>query len=137
MNKKRLLAVAEAITQAHVLQGDARGMGFNMNHFCTAYPGMDFNSQECGSVGCIAGWALSMFTQKQPSQFTFDEAGRELGLNSVTADMLFFGRGCELELFEIHPYHAAAVIRHLVETGEVEWDIDYPGRVEWEGGLQP
>ncbi|MDR9777244.1 hypothetical protein RJJ65_32315 [Rhizobium hidalgonense] len=116
MNKKRILALADIIEkQPHT--GKESAEGFSMSSYV----------HDCGTPCCIAGWAawLSFRKPKQmvDSTAVFYRAKTYLGLHEVEADLLFLPH-------EYHcgdkypPSQAAATLRHLAETGEVNWRAD-------------
>lgn len=90
----------------------------------------------CGTACCIAGAAVQFdrdepfknnwdfITGRDESTANFDHyAGDILGLDHEQRGALFFGRGVDLD--EITPAWAARCIRHLIATGEVDWDGTY------------
>lgn len=115
MNRERILALADLIEQQpHTEIGAASG--FNMEDF----------THPCGTPACIAGWAAFMFDKEfEPGKTTMkysEHAGMLLGLDyRKAADLFLLTPGIGLE--EITPAHAATTLRHLAETGDVEWVI--------------
>lgn len=89
---------------------------FDMGSFCTGHPislGIDL-SDNCGTAGCIAGWACALFAPDKV--ISLQRAEALLGLTWEQADALFY------------PLHmnqpasvAAAVLTNLIETGAVTW----------------
>lgn len=95
--------------------------GFNMCNW----------THTCGTPACIAGWANFVRT---------DDDGTFLGDMSAAAMWLGITKSQAEELFapdedfeeedgplflwsEITPTHAAAVLRHLADTGRVDWSV--------------
>ena len=82
---------------------------------------------DCGTVGCISGWAvwhwnLQLFTASR-------EVGRLLGLTDVQSKALFTpSRTYGVGYRHVTPVMAGAVLRHLAETGQVDWSIIASGR---------
>jgi hypothetical protein len=82
---------------------------------------------DCGTAGCIAGWAFAL--QNQKSKDTIDAltedyavddfAGAWLGLDADTADQLFVPQ--RISLHAITRAHAVRALDHLLATGEVDW----------------
>ena len=128
MNKERILALADLIEgQEHTNDwyvGEVHG--FNMNKLV----------YDCGTPSCIAGWA-AWEALDQPkvlktkvfgdSDYIEKTAAEYLGLeyNSCNAD-----KGCYRLFYpntpvysDITPIMAATVLRHLAETGEIDWSI--------------
>jgi hypothetical protein len=82
------------------------------------------SSWHCGTTGCIAGWAHHLFGGGKETAFTDDlqfDARELLDLPFEIADDLFVPGGGYLR--DIKPAKAAAVLRHLAETGKVDWSI--------------
>ena len=119
MNKKRILALASVIeTMPHVMADRGYVVGFNMHSY----------THNCGTPACIAGFAVMLAEKKSPNykikvadrQFSH-MAGRFLGITIEQTAILFFPRHKKRE--EITPAEAAATLRNLAETGEVDWSI--------------
>jgi hypothetical protein len=119
MNKERILALADLVEQ----QPHSLEFGFNMGELIHG----------CGTPSCIAGWAAwekagrpEMIVAKE-GYATENEASDWLGLphivespddNDLSFD-LFYPLGFSFE--KITPKHAAFTLRHLAETGKVDW----------------
>jgi hypothetical protein len=73
---------------------------------------------DCGSVGCIAGWARDIYGSGKGE--ALKEGQQLLGLTSDQADALFFAHGIARKSL-ISPHRAAKVLRRLAKTGEVDW----------------
>jgi hypothetical protein len=80
--------------------------------------GFNMGEWHCGTVGCMAGWAGQMF-DCHPS-----DAADALGLTRETAWRLFQPIESIDRWEQIKPKQAAAVLRNLAETGEVDWSIE-------------
>lgn len=121
MNKERLLELADIVEkQVHVSNYIGSPSGFNM---CTIF-------HECGTPSCIAGFAIAM---RQCAEQHIDKTDvenqyiRSHGYD-YAAQYLDISHNI-YELFEpdyypwnsITPAHAAHTIRHLANTGEVNW----------------
>jgi hypothetical protein len=132
MDKKRLLKLAE------VLESDEAAKHFDMESFYDDGAGNLPNVRvgefihRCGSVACIAGWAVATFDPKRTTRDdTLGLATALLGLNSQQAHRLFVPgeeRGCDefsdrtrRSVYDATAAEAAKVVRHLAETGEVDW----------------
>ncbi|MBB3411264.1 hypothetical protein FHT87_005217 [Rhizobium sp. BK316] len=118
MKKEHILALADLIEeQEHTEEDDAEG--FTMTAI----------THDCGTPACIAGWA-AWEALGRPSGHLYDvacdlegEATDYLGINPMKADLLFYPPE-EVGLYqEITPSQAAATLRHLAETGEVDWTV--------------
>lgn len=106
MNVERIQELAAAIENAeHVAHPsyakDEAMTGFNMAEW------------HCGTVGCIGGWAEYLFA---------DEARESLGITLRMASDLFWPDDVG-PYVEITPLQAAAVLRNLAATGEVDWSV--------------
>lgn len=116
MNKERILALAELIeNQPHEeLESE---FGFNMEDF----------THPCGTPSCIAGWAVFQAGGLEKDYHANSKVAAEiLGLEHRQAEDLFFAWRSKIGLEEITPFHAAATLRHLAETGDVDWDATAP-----------
>lgn len=118
MNVERILQLADVIEKTpHRLRYSEtmkwrRLSGFNMSNW------------HCGTTGCIAGWACDVFGNGNEPFYTDEiqfDAAVLLGLPHHIADDLFVPT--DGALTDIKPKHAANVLRHLAETGEVDWSI--------------
>lgn len=79
---------------------------------------------ECGTVCCIGGWGVLLFDIGDSSK----GVAKKLGLGDPNgeppdpiASELFFPKSEAIN--ERDPHKAARVLRHLAETGEVDWSI--------------
>lgn len=120
MNKERVLRVADAIERAEF----APEFGFNMSYVELQRSGPlsfipDQTGHNCGSVGCIAGWAMRLSGEEIKYSHSFDEAREWLMLQSITAEQLFVPPGTCWH--NITTAQAVWTLRHLAETGEVVW----------------
>ncbi len=126
MNRENILAVADAIEKHSIPD-----LGFNMADFF----GAGFNDRtgrRCGTTACIAGWAHALKNGEGAiASFVIpSEIADWLGINEQAAENLFYAsnypmneRYIEADWFSnIAPDTAVSVLRHLAETGEVDWD---------------
>ena len=121
MNEDMILRVADAIEF-----GNIPWLGFNMNaFFVTDVFGEDRSPRDCGTVACIAGWTIAVADNMSPPASDlvrqFGRAAKILDLSPYQSDELFFGSHAGIELWDITPSHAARVMRHLAQTGQVDW----------------
>lgn len=120
MNKEKILAVADAI-ERHAIDD----LGFNMTTYLaddSLYE--DTSGHNCGTVGCIAGWANALeYGVKGMLEFAhpdfFLKGAMILDLDQRTATLLF--TPSPLRFDNIKATEAVRVMRRLVETGEVDW----------------
>lgn len=127
MNKTNVLAVASALRSSALAE---RGIGFNMEFCMTVnsdYP--DRTGHNCGTVACIVGWAYALAhpelsAAKLVERVSTAEARDWLGLSRGKGHKLFYEQGLTIALTDISPEHAATVLEHLAETGEVVWDLE-------------
>lgn len=122
MNKRKVLKLANFIER----QG-FKTLGFNMDVFYdTVEYNEDFSGHGCGTVACVAGWCVAMehglkeFNTSTDKHMADDKARDMLGLTDTQADDLFY----ELDQGKTDK-DAAKVLRHLAETGKVDWSITY------------
>ena len=121
MNKERIRHLADVIER----QPDAQaklGAGFCMRKFF----------HECGTPACIAGWAHALFSDPVDDALHFRASYSDeiLGLSRRQGDLLFepdnehayFG-AVYGETGYVSAKRAAAVLRHLADTGEVDWSV--------------
>lgn len=126
MNKERLLAVADAI-ENHEPQD---GLGFEMSGWFETGEGTeDWEGTDCGSVACIAGWAVKIAHPEDPTYLNtmaegliLSEGKQALGLDSLQGAELFAPD--DFNLPTVTPSHAVAVIRDFVKTEEIDWTLD-------------
>lgn len=112
MNKDNVLTVADGIDNSAVPD-----LGFNMNWWeieSDDNSARDMSGHNCGTIACIGGWTERLFPGV--------EASETLGLTGSQARALFYPDGH----FDATPDKAVAVLRHLAETGEVDWSIATP-----------
>jgi hypothetical protein len=139
MRKEVVMGVAEAIARSEV-----RGLGFNMSTWIGAgsgeiYDRFDHTGRGCGTVGCIAGWTVQLFDEEGNRRWrwwgtkwkkgdVFDRARFAMDLDGDTAKRLFLAEGITLE--DVTQCQAVAVLKHLAETGEVDWRVAFPLKAE-------
>lgn len=115
MNVERINALADMIeVMPHTTVSAEEG--FSMANW----------SHDCGTPACIAGWAA--YLAKGPgvliNHSCYDVAADFLDINVCLADELFEPRLGDVDLWdEIEPKHAAEVLRHLAQTGNVDWGL--------------
>lgn len=132
VNAENILKVADAI-ERHTISW----LGFNMRSWYadekngTGYP--DQSGHKCGTVACVAGWATVVELGEEAAKAAFDAARPDrklitmdllsspeefLGINDEQAEALFYGADSDEG-----PDQAVRTLRHLAETGEVDWSI--------------
>ena len=115
MNRKNILKVANAIESA--CRPDAKPeIGFNMGVW-KASGRKDYTGHDCGTVACIAGWTEHLFPKTCPPI--------SLGIDIHQFEALSMPPGWRTSR-SYTPQHAVAVLRHLAETGRVDWSIAAP-----------
>lgn len=129
MNKERLLQLA------NVLESDKAAKHFNMDFFFShdgyVQPSVPVSINKeleghCGSVACIAGWTVGHF-HPDGILFPFEisqQAAWLLGLDNIQKIKLFtpgVPESNEFDPYKASAKQAAKVVRHLAETGEVDW----------------
>lgn len=148
MNRDNILAVADAIENSTLAQRHRKAdrIGFNMENFVLrAYRGVDDKTgHACGTVACIAGWAVALFDEngeprEKPlspkdlkglaAQDITEQAGKTLGLKFKVSEDLFMAWSSPLDLGDITAEHAVKTLRHLARTGKVNWEIKKAKRI--------
>lgn len=119
VNKANVLRVADAIEKGELVK---RGIGFNMaawNNDAEIHGLRDLSGHRCGTVACIGGHAAILFPEGHPNE--------TLGLSLSEGKELFYAwsyrEWYDVKLRNITIRHAVAVLRHLAETGEVDWSV--------------
>lgn len=74
-------------------------------------------SDDCGTAGCIAGWACALFAPHLIPRTGL--AADLLGLSEAQAQSLFFPPN----LGRYRPLHAVAALQSLQQTGTPQWTI--------------
>jgi hypothetical protein len=133
MNVDNILKLAE------VLESDAAAAHFNMgewfhhdgDHALPLGVTVAEAIQDCGTVACIAGWAVVAFhSAEELRDVNFDLAAiaaNDLGLSSYRAMEIFTPGSaphvveCDLPVYHATPKQAAKLLRHLAATGEIDW----------------
>ena len=122
MNKKRILELADKI--------DGLPLPNDPETYKSSFD-MGVVSHRCGSPSCIAGQALHMFDDiGKPDGYRMMAACECLGLEPDAGNALFAPNN-DYACFDarigepgfVTPKHAAAVLRNLAETGEVDWTV--------------
>lgn len=125
MNKERLTQVAEW------LEAGAPERKFNMNRLLNISETTD-TVNWCGTECCIAGYVVTKFAPEDVAIVADSGsadwlAGKLLDLEPETADDLFYPKDSHARQIEdwsaITATQAATVVRHLIETEEVNWEI--------------
>lgn len=127
MNRERLLELADHIEKMPMWRGPLRDL-WN-SHTETHYFSIDHyaeKSQSCGTVCCIAGETVRLWGPQFPLERASsldpgycETAGRLLGLDREQEQHLFLPP--LRRQFSFTPKVSASCIRHLAETGRVEW----------------
>lgn len=91
-----------------------------------AYGSNEFNmgmtlDSNCGTIGCIAGWAYYLSGREAFPQIADNENGWEGG-NSELRRLFGIGRST-YSLDRITPAEAATALRSYLSTGEARWDL--------------
>jgi hypothetical protein len=79
--------------------------------------GFNMSVWQCGTVACIGGHLCWMYGLDGVI-----ECRKALGIDSRTADDLFFMENAGLNYDDVTKAHAIRVVKHLRDTGIVDWD---------------
>ena len=111
MNVENILKVADAIEQHSIPD-----LGFNMRRWRFRFRNgiNDKSGHHCKTCACIGGWTEALFPGVA--------AHKSLGLLSLKVHALFYPDAAP-RAYDATPSQAAAVLRHLAATGEVDWSI--------------
>lgn len=127
LNADRLLTLASHIEKMPEGYAADYVTGFDMNQwraeFCS--PKAKDPLHACGTVSCIGGTAEILFGGS-----AFDVLGASSDQDYDTLKRLFYPPLNDSPGWEATPAQAARVIRHLVETGKVEWRYEVMGPVD-------
>ena len=118
MNKERILELADKIDGLPtVVYGENDP---NKRSFC-----MEATYHPCGNPACLAGWVEEIWdVEEDPDPLGIVGTKHEMELFEPRAPWATFFHKPGEEGF-ITSEHAAAVLRHFAETGEVDWSIDW------------
>ncbi len=133
MNKERLLAVADIVEKGHhkfngidavLMMGDWLEPNIGEDYIPIRSDLKDPTVQHCNTAACIAGFTCLIFDYKEASIHNYEydvakKAAELLELDREQSSYLFVGRTYN----DITGPNAAKVIRHFVETGDVDWTI--------------
>ena len=118
MNKANILRIADAIEKHEI-----EDLGFHMAAFHITGIYADLSGHGCKTTACIAGWTLSLLKPKWEDLNAHDiEQGARsiLGLDQEQAEDLFYLPDY-MSRNSVTAKQAARTLRHLAETGEVDW----------------
>lgn len=142
MKKDRILALADRLEKLDLPGAFSMGSWFEEiddGERSTDAPVFAKDENVCGTSCCIAGWATVYFDPyttrrmarglkleeiKEPKGYSLDAEKRgrlALGLTEEQAEALFYGDPFEPDDSRLTNTVAAQVLRHLAETGEVDW----------------
>lgn len=121
MNKEYILELADFL---ETIQPGAES-GFNMNWYMNKNCN-DYSGHKCGTVACIAGWIALRDGQEEPAEWYTKYGAKKLGIDLDLAFKLFSPR--RIWAYDATPQQAAIVLRHLANTGEVDWNVAFPSQ---------
>lgn len=130
VNRENILKVADAIENHSI-----KWLGFNMASWFDAdarhpWSPKDNTNHNCGTVACIGGWAgvlaMGKKTEKSAAKALANlnetRIHEFLGLETEVARSLFLPSHKVVGKWsDITPAQAVRVLRHLAETGKVNW----------------
>ena len=125
VNRENALAVADHIESLPMDR-------FHMNTWLalTDNPQDKVPNTPCNTVGCIATWTVRLIRPWELARMTSlnelqSMAAFLLGLNPTAADSLFTAKNhpWEENYYQMTGRDAARTLRHLGNTGRLEWDL--------------
>lgn len=119
MNKKRILALANAVENATLAKRRRNSIGFNMATFEPRSYLEDRTGHNCRTACCLAGWAKLIWAPRS-RRHAIREAGELLNVSEPQSNDLFaphFYKPLNL----IKPDEAVRTLRYLAKTGKVDW----------------
>jgi hypothetical protein len=125
MNKERMLKLANFIEKLPAHKFDMTNWAIDQANTEMMIDCKAMNPHQCKTTGCIAGWAIFLFAEREP--FVYDKCGGLLPwrsppveaellleLNEDQVQDLFYGHGFEVDLTNITRDMAAKLIRDMV-----------------------
>lgn len=129
MNKERLLHIADVLESDRAQDHFAMRVYFSfrnaefskeLNKTIPIGDEIEGSLERCGTTACIAGWTIAEFDPKYAGTTFGPHAALILDLDDDTWPKLFTAT----ESMSIDdPKEAAKVVRHLAETGKVDWRL--------------
>ena len=131
MNKARILELADKIDGLPSLSWDDSDRLYRGRHAFN----MGSAKHDCGTPACIAGWAAHMYCGGETRgewDDDLDDAEEALGLTHDQGTELFVPVVKSVAHYRaknpgdpgfVTSEHAAAVLRNLAETGEIDWTV--------------
>lgn len=119
MNTERILQVAAEIeAMPHAVVREDPDLEFDLEFENAGFNMLMWNDAEpCGTVCCIGGHIAPTGGDR------LKQVADQLGLTLDTADLLCYPILPTDDWGRITPAQAARVLRHLAETGKVDWSI--------------
>lgn len=132
VNRENVLRVADAIENHSI-----KWLGFNMQSYAASASRFAPDKLNgCGTVACLAGWTKAVLgnvrTERGLLAWERRVSRKDRGVAKDTAPLLGLDDDDASDLFHPDgwwqhenqtPAQAVAVLRHLAETGEVDWSI--------------
>lgn len=132
MNRENIIKVRDVIAATPPERLDMTTYFCRVIDASTIVPGSAEAVQEsmtaCGTAACIAGWAIHTFKASPlvDGEYCPEVVAAEiLGLTTDDADSLFCMRNTDRGLWEAGHAHAVAVLDHLIDDNEVDWDAAF------------
>ena len=146
MNTERISQLADDLDKVQAVNPHEFNMsnwGYGMlvnlepfDHMGDLVVSTDDRIEQCGTAGCIAGWATLLYGEMYHSNTPSEFAQGYLGLNDDNAHDLFMPNEHEEDMdddynagrviyAQINAGMAAKVLRHLATTGDVDWNQAY------------
>ena len=112
-----IIEQAEHSTETGPYQAEESIRGGRTRYFC-----MNYDRYKCGSPACIYGYACLLAGEKINKENDIIHLNRLFDLGDEgQAEEIYIAVKNHISLDEITPEWAAAMLRKLVETGNVDW----------------
>lgn len=130
VNRENVMRLAKAFATKELAVREVNPIGYNQGSWYETRHNVndDHSGNFCQTTACVAGWAIHLLADGQRKRHpdgyaeSHEAAGtRLLGLDGKQAAMLFYTSAPECYDKRFATCTVAACLKHLAETGEVDW----------------
>ena len=146
MNAERINQLADDLDKVQAINPNGFNLnvwGYGMLRSIPAFDSMENSTlstddriEQCGTAGCIAGWTALLYGELRHAEHPSSFAHGYLALNEYEAHDLFAPTEYDEDesddcnsnrviYAQINAGMAAKVLRHLANTGDVDWNQTY------------